>query len=99
MTQGRKISDDEAVKISGGGDNSDADWDTITESGAPAVTPGREDHTPPGGSPDLETEGSGGGNSGAGASMAARSGSSPRIEPTWIRISSLLACWSPAVAV
>ena len=29
MTQGRKISDDEAVKISGGGDNSDADWDTI----------------------------------------------------------------------
>ncbi len=64
MTQGRKISDDDAVKISGGGDNSDADWDTVTGSGAPAVTPDRG--AVPGGSQDPETGGSGSGDSGVG---------------------------------
>ena len=63
---GRKISDDELVEISGGTHNTDLDVDTITGSGVPAVTPGREDRTPPGGSPDLEGESSSGGDSGVG---------------------------------
>jgi len=69
MSQGRKISDDELVEITGGTDgNTDLDVNTITDSGAPAVAPGRDDRTPPGGSTGLDTENSSGGDSGVGPS-------------------------------
>jgi len=60
MTEGRKISDDELVEISGGMDGiTDVQMDQITDSEGPGST-GRKEPTP-GGSPDLEDQGSGGG--------------------------------------
>ena len=61
MTHGRKVSDDELVEVSGGVDGiTDVELDKLTDSPAPGSS--RREEPTPGGGPDLESEGSGGGN-------------------------------------
>ncbi len=61
MTQGRKISDDELVEISGGMDGiTDVEMNKITDTAGTGSSDRKE--PTPGGSPGLESNDSGGGN-------------------------------------